>query len=89
MMIRNVVITGKLTSMTRSKFEQLLSNYGIHLQTAISGTTDYLITNTPDSNTTKNRMADAKGVKKISELDFIVLLKEKVKSGEQTCRGGI
>lgn len=82
-MIKNVVITGKLNSMKRDDFEKLLKNFGIKLQKSISSTTDYLITNDPNSDTVKNRTANRLGVEKISELDFIVTLKEKVKSGEQ------
>ena len=82
-MIKNVVITGKLNSMKRDDFEKLLKNFGIKLQKSISSTTDYLITNDPNSDTVKNRTANRLGIQKVSELDFIVILKEKVKSGEQ------
>lgn len=81
-MIRNVVITGKLESMKRDDFEQLLNKNGVNLQKSISSTTDYLITNTPESGTIKNRRADMLGVKKITELDFIVLLKEQIERME-------
>lgn len=82
-MIKNVVITGKLKSMKRDDFEKLLNQFGVKLQKAISGTTDYLITNDPNSNSSKNNKADYMGIKKISELDFITLLKEEVKFGNQ------
>lgn len=81
-MIRNVVITGKLESMKRDDFEQLLNKNGVNLQKSISSTTDYLITNTPESGTVKNRRADMLGVKKITELDFIVLLKKQIQEME-------
>lgn len=74
--IKNVVITGKLESMKRDDFEELLNKFDVHLQKAIQGNTDYLITNTPNSGTVKNRRADQLGVEKITELDFITLLKE-------------
>lgn len=82
MMIKNVVITGKLNSMTRSKFIELLKNYNVNVQSKITKSTDYLITNFPNSGTDKNVQASANGIPKISELDFIVLLKE------QTIRNG-
>ena len=75
-MIKNVVITGKLISMKRADFEEFLNKYNVNLQKSIAYNTDYLITNTPDSNTTKNRDAELKGVPKITELDFIEKLKE-------------
>lgn len=78
MKIRNVVITGKLESMRRADFEKLLNDCKVHLQAGISSTTDYLITNTPNSGTSKNKKAEELGIPKITELDFIQLLKEQV-----------
>lgn len=80
MNIKNVVITGKLISMKRDDFEEMLNHFGIHMQKSIAYNTDYLITNTPDSGTVKNKRADELGVKKITELDFITMLKEQVAS---------
>ena len=65
-----VVITGSL-SMLRKDFENLIKQHGWVLSNSIKKTTKYLITNTPDSNTTKNKKAEELGVTKITEADFI------------------
>lgn len=75
-MSKNVVVTGKLESMRRADFEELINRCGWTLQSAISGTTDYLVTNFPNSGTSKNLKADKLGIKKITELEFIRILKE-------------
>ena len=77
-MSKNVVVTGKLESMKRADFEELINRCGWTLQAAISGTTDYLVTNFPNSGTTKNKKADQLGIKKVTELDFIRILKESI-----------
>lgn len=64
-----VVITGSL-SMLRKDFETLLETHGWTLSNSIKKTTKFLITNTPDSNTSKNKKADELGVTKITELNF-------------------
>lgn len=64
-----VVITGTL-SMKRADFEQLLKENGFKLASSINKNTMYLITNTPDSGTSKNKKADELGVTKITENGF-------------------
>lgn len=75
-MNKNVVVTGKLESMKRADFEKLINKCGWTLQAAIAGNTDYLVTNFPNSGTSKNLKADKLGIKKITELEFIRILKE-------------
>lgn len=65
-----VAITGSLNSMTRSQFEKILNANGFILGD-ITKDTKYLITNTPDSGSSKNAKADKLGVEKITETDFI------------------
>jgi DNA ligase (NAD+) len=65
-----VAITGSLNSMTRSQFEKILNANGFVLGD-ITKDTKYLITNTPDSGSSKNAKADKLGVEKITEADFI------------------
>lgn len=48
-----------------------LEEKGWKVANKITKTTDYLITNTPDSGTSKNKEADRLGVMKITETDFI------------------
>lgn len=66
----NVVITGTL-SIKRSEFIKELEENGWKVENKISKNTNYLITNTPDSGTSKNKEADKLGVTKITESDFI------------------
>lgn len=65
-----VVITGSL-SMLRKDFEHLLEQQGWSLSDSIKKTTKFLITNTPNSNTSKNKKANELGVTKITEDDFV------------------
>lgn len=57
--------------MKRADFEQLLIKKGWTLVNTVKADTKFLITNTPESNTSKNKKADELGVAKITEKDFI------------------
>jgi len=63
-----VAITGKL-SVKRSDFEKLLQSKGWTVGD-ISKDTKYLITDDPNSNSSKNQKADKLGVTKITEKEF-------------------
>lgn len=63
-----VAVTGSL-SIGRKDFEKLLNEHGFILGD-ISKDTKYLITNTPDSGSSKNARADKLGIKKITESAF-------------------
>ena len=63
-----VAITGSL-SIPRKDFEKLLEANGFKLGD-ISKDTKYLITNTPNSNSSKNAKADKLGIEKITEEEF-------------------
>lgn len=65
-----VAITGSLESMPRNKFEKILNEHGFVLVSDITKDTQYLITNTPDSNSSKNAKADKLGIPKITEAEF-------------------
>lgn len=67
--IGNVVVTGKL-SVKRSDFERFLNNCGFKLTSTVNKETMYLITDDPNSGTSKNKKADELGVAKITEDDF-------------------
>lgn len=64
-----VAITGSLESMPRSQFEKLLNAHGFVLGD-ITKDTKYLITNTPNSSSSKNAKADKLGIEKITENEF-------------------
>lgn len=63
-----VAITGSL-SVKRAEFEQLCKQFG-WVCGELKKTTSYLITNSPDSNSSKNQKADKFGVPKITEVEF-------------------
>lgn len=70
-----VVITGKLEFGTRKEFEKVIIDAGYELAGAVNKDVKYLITNTPDSGSSKNRKADELGVEKITEKEFMELIK--------------
>lgn len=55
----------------RKELQASIERRGGKFTTSVTGNTNYLITNTPDSNTAKNKAADAKGIPKITEQQFI------------------
>lgn len=65
-----VVITGTL-SVKRDEFIKLLESWGWTMGSKINKDTKYLITNTPDSGTSKNKEADKFGVPKVTEEQFV------------------
>ena len=67
-----VAITGAL-SMRRKDFEKLLTENGWELA-SIGKDTKYLITNTPNSGSSKNATADRLGIQKITEEDFMKII---------------
>lgn len=64
------VVTGALKSFTREQFKACLDACGASLSETLNEQTDYLITNTPNSGSAKNKKADELGVKKLSEAEF-------------------
>lgn len=63
-----VCITGKL-SVKRSDFEKYLLDHG-YKNASISKDTKYLITDNPNSNSSKNKKASELGITKITEAEF-------------------
>ena len=63
-----VAITGKL-SVKRSDFEKELKAHG-WMVGDISKETDFLITDDPNSSSSKNKKADQLGIEKITESEF-------------------
>ena len=52
------------------EFRECLENGGAILTETLDGTVDYLITNTPNSGTAKNKTAVALGIPRITEEKF-------------------
>ncbi|WP_304393411.1 BRCT domain-containing protein [uncultured Clostridium sp.] len=71
--IIKVAVTGALNTMKRSAFEKYIESYGYELSSAIKSCR-YLITNTPDSGSSKNKDAQKYGVEIITEQAFLDLL---------------
>lgn len=69
-----VCITGKLNSMSRKDFESMLLDKGYKVKEEVSKKVSYLITNTPDSSTSKNKRADELGIPKMTEADFLNMI---------------
>ena len=72
------VVTGTLkTFSSRDEFKACLDACGAILSETINEKTNYLITNTPDSGSAKNKKAEALGVKKLNETEFNRLIGRK------------
>lgn len=64
-----VCITGKL-SVKRSEFEKELKSAGYTISSSVKKSTLYLITDDPNSTSSKNKAAEKYGITKISEAEF-------------------
>ena len=71
-----VVITGKL-SVPRKEFEKYLNDNGYEVKGAINKDIKYLITDNPDSNSSKNQAANKFGIEKISEQEIREIINDK------------
>lgn len=65
--------TGKLKNFTRDSLKADIEAHGGKMVGSVTSATDYLITNTPDSGTAKNRDAQRLGVKIITEEEYLKL----------------
>ena len=69
-----VVVTGDMERWERDEFKTLIEAMGHKMVGSISSKTDYLITNTPNSGTVKNKRAQELGVEIITEVQAIEIL---------------
>ena len=68
---KTIVVTGKLeTFSSRDELRECLSTAGAALTETLSVEADFLLTNTPNSGTAKNKKAEELGVRKITEKEF-------------------
>lgn len=65
-----IAVTGALTKMKRKDFEEYISKYGYELTSNLKKCL-YLVTNTPDSGSSKNKDAQKYGVEIITEENFL------------------
>ena len=68
--ITYVAVTGALNTMKRKDFEKYIAEYGYEL-TGNLKKCKYLVTNNPDSSSTKNKQARELNIPVISEIDFL------------------
>ena len=68
---KTIVVTGKLKTFTsRDELKECLATVGAALTETLSAEADFLLTNTPNSGTAKNKKAEELGVRKITEKEF-------------------
>ena len=72
--IKYVAITGSLQSMKRKDFEKYIAQFGYELSNTLSKC-EYLITNNPNSGSTKNKEAQKYNIPIITENEFLSKLK--------------
>lgn len=70
---KKVAVTGKL-SMKRAQFEVILHQHGYELASSVTKDTYALITDNPNSGSSKNKQADKFGIPKYTEVQFMTLL---------------
>lgn len=68
-------VTGSLKTMERKDFKQLVIENGGTFKTGVSMGLDYLVTNTPNSGSSKNQKAQKYGTKLITEDEFLGLIR--------------
>lgn len=68
---KTFAVTSKLkTFVSRDELEECLTTCGAVLTETLAAGVDYLITNTPDSGTAKNKKAVELGIERITEAQF-------------------
>ena len=73
--IGTVCFTGKLEHLLRQEAAAMARRAGYSVASSVSRDLTYLVTNTPASQSTKNRKADEYGVKKITEAEFLKMVR--------------
>ena len=69
------VVTGKLQNYTRDSIKSEIESLGGKVASSVTSKTNYLITNTPNSGTAKNRDAQKLGISIITEEQYKELIK--------------
>ena len=71
----SICFTGALDSMTRKEASELAKSHGFIVLNSVNKFLTYLVTNTPDSGSSKNKAAIKFGTKIITEKEFLNLCK--------------
>ena len=72
--------TGELTSMKRSQAEEKLKTLGAYVKSSVVKDLSYLVTNDPESGSSKNKKARELGIPIIGEEQFLALLEDSGKT---------
>lgn len=75
---KSICCTGKLNTFTRDSINAKIVELGAKVASGVSAKTDYLITNTPDSGSSKNVNAKKFGTKIITESEFVEMIGDNV-----------
>jgi len=70
-----ICFTGKLERLLRQEAAAMARRAGYGVASSVSRDLTYLVTNTPHSQSSKNRKADEYGIKKITEAEFMELIR--------------
>lgn len=73
---QSVCFTGALNTMSRSEASKKAQEAGFEVKGGVSKGLTYLVTNTPDSGSSKNKKAKELGTKVITEEEFLKLLSD-------------
>lgn len=76
--IGSVCFTGALNTMTRSEASKKAEEAGYEVKGGVTKGLTYLVTNTPDSGSSKNKKAKELGTKVITEAEFLKLITNSV-----------
>ena len=79
-----VCISGNLATAKRADFITMLNAHGWDVKDNVTRATSYLITNTPSVSTSKNTRADELGIPKVTEAEFLQMLKNEEKAEVNT-----
>ncbi|MDR1105076.1 MAG: NAD-dependent DNA ligase LigA [Treponema sp.] len=81
--------TGELASMKRQQAEEKVKSLGASAKTSVTKDLSYLVTNDPESGTSKNKKARELGVAVIGEDAFLAILASGVKKAEGNLPQGV
>lgn len=73
-LVGSVCFTGSLNTMSRNEASKLAESNGYEVKSSVTKGLTYLITNTPDSGSSKNKKAQQLGTKIITEEEFLKLM---------------
>lgn len=73
---KSICCTGKLNHFTRDSINEKIVEIGAKVASGVTAKTDFLLTNTPDSGSSKNINAKKFGTKIITEDEFLQMIRE-------------